>query len=258
MPRIFDDLDNISPIAANTSFSIQCPVGLTYDKISLVKGGTSFTDAQLTDLQVKINGEVIIEFDDAAELDEYNAYYGRSKVTNIHTFYFNRPEFHDLVSQRMTGLGTADIETLTITGKITGATAPTLTASAIKSEPQPLGVFVRIKKNTHNASGTTFQIADMPKLGRIIATHFKKSDVNKTKLIVDGRQAYRMDKGTAEAFQKDEGRAPVTGKYTHVDFCLEGDVSKALVTEGLNDFTWTLELGTSGSFESIVEYFGGL
>lgn len=258
MPRIFDDLDDISPIAANTSFSIKCPIGLTYDKISLVKGGTTFTDAMLTDLKVKINGETVIEFDDADELDEYNAYYGRSKTADIHTFYFNRPEFHDLLNQRITGLGTADIKTLTITGKITGATAPTLVATCVKSEPQPLGAFVKILKNTHNASGTTKQISDMPKLGRIIAAHFKKADVNEVKLIVDSRQAYRVDKTTGEALQKEDGRAPVTASYTHVDFCLEGDVTKALITQGVQDFTWTLELGTSGAFESIVEYFGGL
>jgi len=266
MPRIVKQLPSIANVAANASVVLNCPVGLTYEKITFVQGGTAFTRAQMTNIEVKVNGKSIQSYLDGTELDEINDYYGRADTANYLTLHFNRPELRDLVQSRLTALGTADVQTLTVELDITGATAPTLKAFAVLREPEPLGLITKVKAFPVTfATAGKQDIDSIPGNGpRIAAMHLFKSDVSDVEVEVDSIKVVDASKTEGEVIQKEAmpvARVPQTAVATHIDFLLDGDTAQALVTKGVQDLRVRPTLTTSGAVRAVVEYldgFGGI
>jgi hypothetical protein len=75
--RNYIDLPIVKSVAAGSDFVVECPIGMTYDQILLIQGGTSFTRAHISNLQIKINGKPQREYADLDELKAENDYWGR-------------------------------------------------------------------------------------------------------------------------------------------------------------------------------------
>lgn len=262
MTREVINLPTVQNVAANSTFTIHCPVGKTYERIMLVRGGTTFTEAQLTNIRVEVNGKTIASWKDAAELDAENSFYGRNDTANYHTLHFSRAELDSITQDRVTGLGTADVQTLTVRGDITGATAPTLKAKAVLRGPEPMGLVTKVKQFSYSSSGSAFEIADLPRGPRLMALHVVDGSsgvVSGVKLIADGSERLVFDNAAEmNKYNQDNGRASVSGRFV-LDFCGDGDLYESLVTDRavIQDLRVQITMSTPGDFLVVAEFLDG-
>lgn len=274
MARINAKMPTISNVEAGGSAVLKCPINKTYDSIrfkmeSADAGYLALTAAQrralIKDIGVEIDGTNHMPFKDANVLQAINGYYGRADEDGTFTIYFNRPELHDLIQQRMFGLGTVGLSTLAITFDIDN-TAPadlTITARARKREGMEPGAIVKTRLFHYSAATSgPLEIDNILKGAPIMAMHFYNAtnDVNRVNVDLNDF-AWVKDASKADLAdeQADFGRTAQTN-YTHVDFCLEGDYTQALATlragpqNTADDFRQLIELGTAGSGWVLVEY----
>lgn len=263
-------LSNIQNVGAGKKTQIICPVGDTYDKIVLAYTGTAVARSHLTNIKVIASGEEVQNYTDGDALDQINDYYGRSDDAGYLTLHFNRTEMKGLSDERIYGMGTADQKSFVIEIDVpAGAPADFgLTADAVVSAPQPLGVFTRVKKFNFNASvAGDLDITTLTMGPRIMAIHVVKADASRVLVKADEVTIFDTTKVKAQVVQKLYKRVPQTAAMTHVDLCLEGDAAAAMITE-LNDpsrpYKTTKDvlvrpyLDTAGAGYLLVEYFDTL
>lgn len=265
--RLYRELTNIQNAIAGKTGQIICPVNFTYDNIVLEYTGTAVTRAMLKNIVVKANGEPIQTYKDGDRLDQVNDYYKRADTTGFLTLFFNRPEMKTTGDERIFGLGTADLDNFTVEIDV-DATAPgdfKLKAHAQLSEPQPLGVFCRVKVIAYNSAVSGQVDVDKIPLGpRIMALHAFKSDVADLEIYLDEQKIWDASKTVGEVFEKNYDRTPQTAVATHADWLLEGDASQAIITAAQQNNRRTRDLlikptlTTSGAVDFVVEYLDTL
>lgn len=261
--REYAILPTVSNVVAGGQFTLECPVRPTYEKLTLAL--TNITPAQLTDIEVRVNGKAIQTFKNAERVNYLNAYYQRVVTAGFIDLWFSRPEMATVTEQRMTGLGTADIQTLTIVGKIDAASVgPVIVATAIRSEPQPLGMVTKIRQFPMSSAVSGQIDIDKIPIGStrapavIAAIHLFKADISKVEVQANNAKVYELTKTTAEHNQSSRKRTPQTAVATHVDFVLEGAIREALNMAGVQDFRVKPTLDTAGAYDVVVEYFDGI
>lgn len=265
------ELPSLSNVAAGQRATLNLPVGLTYHRIFFTIDGPEL--AELTDLEVLVNGKVIQYFSSFERLNILNDYWGRGvwDDENGHiTLWFDRPEMAQFGQREVTALGTGDVQTATIRFRIdSDATVNSITAVAEKSnkrggdddEPDnALGMVTKIREFTRSFATSGQQEIDSIPLGgaRIGAIHLFKSDVSHAKVEVDSEVLLELDKTLAEHVQEEKDRVPASDDATHLDFMLDGDLSRATPTEGVQDFRVKPTLETEGTVDALVEYLDGL
>lgn len=176
---IIQQVGNVSGVAANNHATIQLPLGLTFAWAELVLGGT-FTIAQISNIKVKLNGQVVQEYRTGTELELLNSQQDKNYTTTAGYLHFdfrrmgcqpnNRgTEDRDLTLIR-TGIpnnpnsGLRDVSTFTIEFDIGGATNPTVVCYASMLDPAPMGLvrYVRDIDYTPSATGR-YEIFDVPR-----------------------------------------------------------------------------------------------
>jgi hypothetical protein len=220
------------------------------------------TNAQLKDIQIRVNGRVIQEFNDADEIAMLNDYYKRGSTPGYVDLWFIRPELVALKDQRMTALGTMDVQTLDISIDIDGAAAnPVIEAYAVMSEPAPLGVITKVKRFPLTfAAGGEQDISNLPMNGaRIGAIHLQSSlEISKARVVVNNVDVFEADAETAAQVQNIYQRvSDAASSVFHIDWMLEGDLSQALITQGVQDFRIKPTLDAGGQVNALVEYLDG-
>lgn len=243
-------------VAGNTA-TLDCPIGLTYDALFITL--TNITLAQLTNIEIRVNGKTIQEFADGEELNALNVYHGRRTFSNgVLPLYFIRPEMTLPIEQRMTALGTADLATLSFHADVAAAcSSPAMVVRAQLSAAEPMGVITKIRRFPRAAAAAgEFEFANAPKLGRIACVHFKKSDVSNVLIKVDSRETVDASKTVLSEVQAGFGKTAQTG-YTHADYIMNGLIQDSLITRGVQDLSMRPTLDTSGAIAIIVEYLAG-
>lgn len=277
MARSMKTISTISAVVAGALVTITLPLGRTYDQVLV--GYTGVTLAQMKNVRVNVNNDVIQEFKDGQALADFNKYYKRNSVAGTLDFYFKQPEMKTLAEQRMYGLGTANgipqtaeqvplmpaVTSVTITFEIdSGASAPNITCSALQSDPAPLGNIVKFKRYPMSFNAGTNEIDNIPKNfdARIKAIHvMTAATIDKMTTLVDSTEIAELKQTLVEKIQVDHGRAPQTDIYT-ADFTMEGDMKQSLPLLGVRDLRLRVECaaGTTASTygEVVVEYFDTL
>lgn len=266
--RRIEKLPSVQNVAVGQTSVLHCPVGMTYDFIDLIL--TDLALAEMTNIEIKINGKTVQSYATGTLLDQINTYHGRTAFQNgVLRIWFMRPELPALqipsngmlIDQRyLTSLGTADVATLSVQwDNDAGATGCAVEAYAQKSDPQPLGIFVKAKSFPRSFATTGQQEIDtLPRSGaRIAAIHLFKADVSKVDVEVDGRKIYDVTKTLGEEIQTDFGKTPITAAATHIDFIANGSIEDALKTYGVKDMRLRPTIDTTGSVNTIVEYLDG-
>lgn len=259
--RTIEEITNISPVANAQSVTVTVPVGRTLERVTFRLGGTNFDRADLTNIAVRVNGKVIHEYADGDVLHAINSWYGIGDAAGELSINFIRPWMKRHADDAFVcGLGTADVQTVQITGDITGATAPTLTAYGVFSAPQPMGLISKVRRISANAAGTVYQFDALPRGPRIMAAHIKKTDANDVELLVESRRVVDASKTDLHNTALKLAERTAQAGYTHVDFLLSDLLEDALVTvvgqgNGARpaDIRMQLGLGTSGAFDVYAE-----
>jgi hypothetical protein len=256
MARVLRELPAVDNVAAGATATQRLPIGPTYDLIQLVYTGV--TRAQINGIRVVVNGKVIQKFTEADRLQDINDYYGRPDTSGVVTLYFWRPEMDGVARQRLTALGTLDVQTAAIEIDIdAAAVGTTLKCLALQSEPAPLGLINKIKEFTAQPSvAGAFEVDQLVLGARVQAMHFYKSDITRVEIDADSVRVYEANKADAEALQKSYGRVPQTAVMTSVDWCLDGDQANAIITDRtvIQDLRIRPTVGAAGNVPIVVEY----
>lgn len=259
-------INTTSAVIAGRTFTIEIPVNVTHELIKLSL--TNLTKLQVTNIKVKIGTKTFQEYDSLEELDDFNDYYGRQYGAAESIFYFRRKELSDPAQRGVTGLGLKGIDSCTITCDIDAlAVAPEIAVESLAGMAQPLGLITKIGRQTvpFVAAGWN-DIGKMPKIGKIIAYHLKKADVNEVVLKRDSVEIINATKTSIENYEKaaDQPRVPVSARFTHLDFILDGNLGSGLEVLQYDDgmpvgsVHARLNLGAAGDVTVITESLDSL
>lgn len=264
--RSFEQLKKIENVGSGQTASIQLPIGPTYDKLRFKLGNV--TPAQCKNVRLELNGRLISNYKDFAEMQLIDAYYGRRVEAGFVTWHFNEDDvLATLEAGRFTGLATMGLQIATITFDIDGAAVnPSVQVFAEKSAPfQAAGQWIK-KHRTYpfpQGAGEFSEHTTLPAKSaagaNIKAMHVIKSDITDVELIIDNTQWFQFPKDVNEEMQKDYGRqvrrVPQAGMFT-LDFILQGDFGNTLpLTAGIQDFRLKTKATTDGSVNVAVEYY---
>lgn len=253
-------LENITQVAAGASVQINCPVRPTYHMIGLEYA--NLTLAQMKNIRVEISGKVVQTYADGQELQDVNDYYNRhdGSADGFLPLYFVRPEFENTVLERMFAVGTMDVPTLAVQVDIDAAAVnPALSAFArVNPKPEPLNTITKVKRFPRTfATAGQKEIDSIIRGPRIMALHLGKVDVSAVQMLANSTEIFPsgFTKERLEFEQQSYGRSPISARYTHLDFCLEGRIDEMLVTGGLQELRLLPTLDTQGDLDVLVEYF---
>lgn len=146
-------------VGNGSRFTVKLPVGPTYAGVMLVMAGT-FTPAMIANLEFSINGRAVRRYALGSHLDKLNQRMGipAAATNRVLQFWFRRNELEEIEDAEMFDIGTARpdpmnpadrdspiIESLTITGDVSGASNPVLTAYALQSSKiRPLRMLTKV------------------------------------------------------------------------------------------------------------------
>lgn len=259
-------MPSLANVGAGQTATLNCPVGLTYDVISFAYSGKKAdgtTDVTLDDfknVEVRVNGKAIQAYKDFLEIDRINQYHGRGAADGILNLWFVRPELSEVKDQRLTSLGTVDVQTLSVHVDIESTlTSAVINAQAVQSEPSYFGAVTKVKSFpvSFSTSGQ-HEIDNIPRSGAMIGCmHLFKGDVSHVELEVNGIRIFDAEKSYSEELQKRYKKLPQTAVASHMDFMLEGDPSQSLETVNIKDMRIRPTIASAGQVRVVVEYFDG-
>lgn len=264
--RINKPLPSISRVAPGSVAILELPVGPTYERIDIsitAASGLDVTD--IGRINVVIDGVVRQTFKNLQRLLDLNSYYQRGDdsigaTAGRFSLHFFRREMMNNVMRLAPGMGTGDVQTVTVEMEIVSGAPATIAMSANatwENSVQPLGAFVHVKE--YPWSSTVSGEVDFDKLLRgpfYMGIHLFKSDVTAVKVEKDQRIYVDASKTLLELSQKDacpQKRTPVTASATHIDFMTAGNLADAMPSAGAQDLRLKMTLGTSGSVDIVTE-----
>jgi len=214
----------------------------TLEYIALILGGTTFTKAMITNLQVRL-GQKTVWYTTGTDVQTLNSYENRvATVTYLSINFANW--FARTPKQQYLGavdFGSVGVRDLTILPTITGATAPTLVAYAEVAPPKTLDtasnlLFRAILQTPIAPSGaTTFQpfLINYGQAGGALTRRLlfaQQALVTAVEVKRDGLDIYEQIPTTvANAIETEQFHTPVANNFI-VDFMEDNIESKALTS----------------------------
>lgn len=245
-------------VVASGVATVSLPVGMSYNRIFLQLGGTSFTKAMITDIKVRLNGKVIFQ-NTGSRLDLINTYRKRGVSANFLVLDFTEPDAKDMKEQYIGNLNTAQgVSSLTMEVTISGATAPTLDSWAEVGPPAPLGVIAKQLLFTTSMGGSgkfPFKLIDVANRGAIVKrVHFAHGG-NVTALEVKKNGIVIHDNVTTAVntfYQLDYNKTAQTNLYTY-DPCLDNNYTNAIQTQDMVSLEFNLTTGGADTVTAVLE-----
>lgn len=229
-------------------------------------------EADIGDITVRINGEIILE----ASVDllfDLQRYYGdkngAGNVDGIVPIFWGLPYFKTDLERSVYDLGMANVRSFTVEAKIDGVAALSTIEilSEVENTSRILGAHRRITKFPRNFSSTGVQeLSDLPKDDQntgYIAMHVEESagridqvtlKRNTTDIINE------LDAKLNQVLLEDSGRTPQAG-YFHIDMARSNDIAGIIrmgVLDWRQEFTWNASAGAPGNYNLYIERIFGL
>jgi len=251
-------------VAAGQTATCRLPIGRTYEQLLITYSGATL--AQLNELRIIANGEVIHRITELTKLDSMNQYEGRAAASGVIVFDFNRFNMRTRAGEEFTGLGTGvlddpnKITTLSMEIDIdAAAVGSALSVKAIQSAPRPVGQIIKTRQYIYTAGAAgEFEISDLPKGDTINKVYFGNHAANVyTKVVVERDNFIEFERSVAEneVIQTDGVRTPQAG-YVVYDPTESGNGSESLGTAGVQDLRFRLTLTNAGQVPVTVETIG--
>ena len=265
-------------VVAGNILTWRLPIGLTHNQFYIeyaflaTATPVAFEDA-VGLVEIEANGKPIWAIQ-ASELDIVEQFHGRNAFAGIATIDFDRYNLRTRGAEEFTSMGTgaADDPTplTTLTVKLTlksgsGVTSGTLTARMRQSDPRKLGLFKKLRRFTHQFTGSgTVEIDDLPKGDLINAIyHFESAnDIDSIRMERDNFIVFDRTKELNARIQSDGVRVPQANLFV-IDTSEDGNGTDQLTTRNddgtkINDLREYIEIDGAMTITSIVEYIGTL
>lgn len=245
--------------------------GKTLENLRLKLGGTTFTKAMIAALKLKANGKVFVDTN-GADLDKMNAYRGEATAAGFLDVQFAD---YSMLSEldRMVGAFDTSMGIENITGEITiaGATAPVLTPILIESSVQKdragnaapfaplISKLLQYPFNISTGGRLSFAMPIGKQSGSIVKrVHiFHGGNMTGATVKQDGIVIHESVAAENAFDQTKAKRVPQANVYT-IDFCLDGNISKALNTRNVDSMEWLFDYSAADNGRIYVEYLDPL
>lgn len=245
-------------VSASGLATLSLPVGMTYNKVILVLGGTAFTKSMITLISVKLNGKIIYQ-ETGARLDGINQFRGLAASANYLTIDFTEPRAKTMIEQYVGNINTASgVSSLTVEVTISGATAPTLDSYSELGPPAKLGVLAKHIPFTQSfaASGKfPMKLIDITNRGGIIKrVHFAHTgnlsqlEVKKNGIVIWENVPTAMNTFYQGEFQK----TAQNNLYTY-DPCADNNYANAVKTADATSLEFNPTFTAADSVTALVE-----
>ncbi|MEJ5217112.1 major capsid protein P2 [Cognatishimia sp. D5M38] len=266
MARIVRKLPTPQGIGAGQTATVNCPLGLTYERIYIylnvdvasVATAVAHGDwgTYLGEIRLMVDGDAKFTMD-AADIASMNKFYGQTLKAGVLPIFLARPWMTTPQGQDQTSYGTAaGLSNFTIEIDVkAGVTVNTLELSAQQSPGTPWGPHLAVRKYVvnHGVVGK-LEISDIRKAAySLFALHVASGDIDDVEVIVNTREFLKMSPAIRAAHHEVYERVPQTG-FTHIDFAMDriGEALPMMVQDfrlGL-DFTAT---GNSAVYAEAIE-----
>lgn len=238
--------------------TLSLPIGMSYNRILLQLGGTTFTKSMITDIKVKLNGKVIFQ-NTGARLDVVNTYRGRAVSASFLVIDFIEPKARDTAEMFIGNINTAaGVSSLVVEVTISGATAPTLESFSELAPPAPLGIVKKMLTFTMSAGGSgkfPFKLIDVANRGAIIVrAHFHHGgQVQAVEVKKNSVPIHDLVPTAVNAFyQLDNGKVAQANCYTY-DPCLDDNFINAIKTLDALSMEFNLQFGAADTVVCTLE-----
>jgi hypothetical protein len=238
--------------------TLNLPLGMTYERIIMVLGGTTFTKDMITDIKCKLNGKVFYQTT-GTRLDLINKYKGLANDATHLTIDFTELFARDEVGQSIGAIGTLQgVASFTIEVTISGATAPTLDSYSQLSGPKNLGVVNKmLNYPTSSSVGGKVPIV-LPfgvNGGSILKRVYFFHGGNMTGLEVkkNGLVIHESTQSVNEFIQKENRKVPQTNLWVY-DPIVDNNQSGMVVTADARSMEFNVTLSAADAIMAYGEY----
>lgn len=247
-----------SNVVASGVATVNLIPGMSFNRIMLALGGTSFTKAMITDIKVRLNGKVIYQIT-GSQLDLVNTYRGMAVNAAYLMIDFSEPRMKRMEDQLLGNLNTAKgVSSLALEITIAGATAPTLTAYAEVGPPAALGVISKMIPFTFSIGGSgkyPLKIIDAANAGALLKrVHFigtgsiSSLEVKKNGITIFDDIPLAVNNHLLADYQL----AP-QANYFHYDPILDRNLANAVVTQDARSLEFNLTTSAAQTPTALVE-----
>lgn len=277
--RYHTDMPSFSSVGAGQTATIDLPAtGVYYDCTLEYRESGSLaakadTEAAITEIRVKINGEVQRRYS-AEELYDLNQYHGISPQDGYLPIFFAEPWMRDPISEDALAWGMNDVQSFQIEVDIdSGATSPTLSAVATKTrENRNLGAIKKIRKFNVSVAGTGItNFQTLPRLDSYCALHAHSANIDDVKVTVDNVEIFDLTDDQVEQHTMNQPElTPISGWF-HVDFSPTRRIQDLLPmvspkevdkngrvksAQRVQDFQVDFNMSSAASFDLLTETIG--
>jgi hypothetical protein len=270
VPNMIRRWGTVEGVASSSQFRVKLPIGTSYEKVELHL--TNITHAQVTDLQVRINGGELMSFRSGTELELFNSYFDRDYVSRsgVLVVDFRRIGMKNPADRDVTILGTGVpasdpsevvVSTLEIVGTLaSGLTSPSIKSYAFMREAMPLGVLKQAKSFSFTPSGTgEIEISDVVR-GRVIeamAFDISSGVFDELAVEIDGNRVFEGPITMHNATQ-DNGVRDTQTDWFFLDLNPNGDSNSWLDVRAASDFRLKFNVTTAAAIPYTVFTLGRL
>jgi len=265
MPKLTVKLPTLNGVAKGGTATLEIPPSRSIEKLLLSYAGVTL--AQMTELRLVGNGSIIRRWVGAELIDKMNQFDGLAAASGILTINMIRPGLLTKagIEQTILGLGVSPTKEYPVT--ITdlsleididpAAAAPVLSCKAIQSAPRPLDTVLKIRNFNKSATGQgEFEISDLNHNGELInRIWFISDDINGLRVERDNRIIFERTKTENELIQSDGVRHPQAAMFVY-DPTEEGYGAEVLITRGVQDLRFVLDMAGAANIQVVVEYIG--
>jgi hypothetical protein len=241
--------------------------GMAIERIQLILGGTTFTEAHMTNIKIRANGKPVVDLS-GAQLKKLMAYRGVPQSTGFLDIDFTELTGRDLLDQILGSFDTSKgVSQLSMEVTIAGATAPTLSYRVTKSSPQRAGLAGQIQKLLRYpwqvATGGQLPIAlpfgpvNGSVIKRIHITHGVADNVLDVQVKQNSAIVWEGTAAANVADQTAHGRVPQASMFT-IDFTLDRNQRNAFDTRDASSLLLLPNFGAADSGDVLVEYYDKL
>lgn len=257
-------------VAPNSVASVSLPLGPTYERFTLVLGGTSFTKAMVLNIKLRLNGKVVVDID-GPTLDKLNSYTGLAADPALLTLDFTEIYARDQVGQSYGAIATSyGVQTATLEVQIGAATAPTLDCFVATSAPrqplldqagQPILIIEKLLPYTatFNAGGKFNLPVPFGAQGSVIKRAYFSHTGNMSALEVkkNGVVIFEAPKAVNEFIQKENKKTPQANLFVW-DTIVDWNMDQMVKTTDANAFEMNVTLTAADTVKYWVEYIDPL
>jgi hypothetical protein len=245
-------------VVASGVASVSLPVGMSYNRVILVLGGTTFTKSMITSIKVRLNGKVIIDHT-GARLDAVNTYRKRGSGATYLVIDFCEPDAKTMSEQYIGNVNTAQgVSSFTIEVTTSGATAPTLDSYSELGPPAPLGVIAKAIPFTTSFAGSgkfPFKLIDVANRGAIVKRvhFFHGGNVSALEVKKNGIVIHDNIPAAVNTFwQADYNKVAQANVYTY-DPCADNNYANAVKTQDMVSLEFNLTTTAADTVTAVVE-----